>query len=141
ILPDEIRIAAAVVIVAGFVTVLQLYLEAYAPAELRESLGIFIPLIVVNCILFGRIEAFASKNGFVASAVDAFGMGAGLTLGLVVIGVFRELFGSGSFFGLVLQPVSSSHMLIMIMPAGAFFTLGIIILLIKYSKIKKGGNQ
>ncbi|MCL2381403.1 MAG: electron transport complex subunit RsxE [Treponema sp.] len=132
LIPGEIRIAAAVIIVAGFVTVIQFLMEAYAPAHINEALGIYIPLIVVNCILFARIESFASKNHPFASVVDAFGMGAGFTLGLFTIGVIREFFGSGSILGIEILHDTTSHMLIMIMPPGAFFTLGVIILALKH---------
>ena len=135
-LPGEIRIATAVIIVAGFVTAVQLLLEAYAPRDINESLGIYIPLIVVNCILFARLESFASKNKFFESAVDALGMGLGFTLGLFTIGVIREFFGSGSIFGFELLHDPASHMLIMIMPPGAFFTLGIIIMIRKYLQMR-----
>ena len=134
----EIRIAAAVIIVAGFVTVVELMLAAYAPPSINEALGIYIPLIVVNCVLFARLESFATKNGFFDSAVDALGMGLGLTLGLFTVGVIREFLGSGSIFGIELLHDSASYMLIMIMPAGAFFTLGIIIMIRKYMQIKTG---
>ena len=137
LLPDEIRIAAAVIIVAGFVTVLQLLLDAYAPPAINESLGIYIPLIVVNCILFARLESFASKNKVFAAAVDALGMGLGFTLGLFTIGVIREFLGSGSFFGIELLHDPTAHMLIMIMPPGAFFTLGVIIMIRKYMQLRK----
>jgi len=137
LIPGEIRIAAAVIIVAGFVTVLQLLLDAYAPPEINDALGIYIPLIVVNCILFARIESFASKNKVFASAVDALGMGLGFTLGLFTVGVIREFFGSGAIFGYELLHDSGSHMLIMIMPPGAFFTLGIIIMIRKYMQTKQ----
>jgi len=131
LLPGEIRIAAAVIIVAGFVTILQFMLDAYAPAEITAALGIFIPLIVVNCILFARLESFASKNNVFSSMVDAFGMGLGFTLGLFVVGVIREFFGSGSVFGFELLHDPTSYMLIMVMPPGAFFTLGVIIMIRK----------
>jgi len=137
LIPSEIRIAAAVVIVAGFVTIVQLLMEAYTPPEINEALGIFIPLIIVNCILFARIEAFATKNNPFLSAVDALGMGVGFTLGMIVIGVIRELFGAGSVFGIELVADTSSHMLIMIMAPGAFFTLGTIIMVLKHYHLKK----
>ena len=140
LIPNEIRIAAFVVIVAGFVTILQLMMEAYIPSSINEALGIYIPLIVVNCILFARIESFASKNKLLASAVDALGMGLGFTLGLLTIGIIREFFGSGSVFGYELIHDSSIYMLIMVMAPGAFFTLGIIIMIMKYLKLKKGGH-
>jgi len=137
IIPNEIRIAAAVVIVAGFVTVLQLLLDAYAPPDITAALGIFIPLIVVNCILFARLESFASKSKIFESMVDALGMGLGFTLGLFVVGVVREFLGSGSVFGIELLHDQNAHMLIMIMPAGAFFTLGMIIMIRKHIQILK----
>ena len=141
LIPGEIRIAAAVIIIAGFVTVVQFLMEAYAPSHINEALGIFIPLIVVNCILFARVESFASKNNPFASSVDALGMGLGFTLGLFTIGVIREFLGSGSILGFELLYDSTYHMLIMIMPPGAFFTLGVIILILKHTRMKKVQNK
>jgi len=137
---NEIRIASFVVIVATLVTVLQLTLEAYAPPEINEALGIFIPLIVVNCILFARIEAFASKNKVLPSVVDALGMGVGFTIGLTTIGVIREFFGAGSVFGFEIIADTTSHMLIMVMAPGAFFTLGALVMIRNYimEKRKRG---
>ena len=137
LIPNEIRIAAAVIIVAGFVTVLQLLLDAYAPPDITAALGIFIPLIVVNCILFARLESFASKNKIFSSIVDALGMGLGFTLGLFVVGFIREFLGSGSVFGIELLHDQNTHMLIMIMPPGAFFTLGMIIMIRKHIRYLK----
>jgi len=141
LIPNEVRIAVFVVIVASFVTILQLVMEAYVPPSINEALGIFIPLIVVNCILFARIEAFASKNKVLPSAVDAFGMGIGFTVGLLSVGIIREFFGSGSVFGIELLHDTSSHMLIMIMAPGAFFTLGVLIMLRKYIRVKKARRK
>ena len=138
VIPSEVRIAAFVIIVAGFVTILQLLLEAYAPPSINEALGIYIPLIVVNCILFARIESFASKNGVLASAMDAFGMGIGFTVGLLTLGIVREFLGAGALFGYELLKDSAPHMLIMIMAPGAFFTLGIIIMIRKYVMARRG---
>jgi len=135
----EIRIASFVIIIAGIVTVLQLVMEAFLPPSINDALGIFIPLIVVNCILFARVESFASKNKVLASAVDAFGMGLGFTVGLLTIGIVREFLGSGSIFGIELIRDASAHVLIMIMAPGAFFTLGIIIMIRKYLMVKRGG--
>ncbi|MCL2599758.1 MAG: electron transport complex subunit RsxE [Treponema sp.] len=137
---NEIRIAAFVVIVASFVTILQLMLEVHAPPEINEALGIYIPLIVVNCILFARIESFASKNKVLPSIVDAFGMGMGFTLGLLAIGIIREFLGAGSVFGIELIRDTTSHVLIMIMAPGAFFTLGALIMIRNYfvEKRKRG---
>jgi len=140
LIPGEVRIAASVVIVAGFVTVVQFLMEAYVPPAINESLGIFIPLIVVNCILFARIESFAVKNGPLASAIDALGMGLGFTLGLFSVGVVREFLGNGSVFGVELLHNQSTHMVIMVMAPGAFFTLGIFIMAIKLLQSKRGGN-
>jgi electron transport complex protein RnfE len=135
LIPNEVRIAVFVVIVASFVTCLQLFLEAYTPS-LNEALGIYIPLIVVNCILFARIEAFASKNKVFPTAVDALGMGLGFTIGLLTVGIIREWLGSGSIFGFEFLHDTSFHMLIMIMAPGAFFTLGILIMIKKYIGVK-----
>ena len=129
---NEIRIASFVVIVATLVTVLQFMLEVHAPPEVNEALGIYIPLIVVNCILFARIESFASKNKVLPSIVDALGMGAGFTLGLLTIGIIREFFGAGSVFGFEILTDSTSHMLIMVMAPGAFFTLGGLVMIRNY---------
>ena len=136
LIPGDIRIAVYVIIIAGFVTCIQLLLEAFAP-EINDALGIFIPLIVVNCILFARVESFAFKNKVFESAVDALGMGLGFTLGLFTIGAIRELFGSGSIFGYELIHDTTSHVLIMIMAPGAFFTLGVVIMITKYVRMKK----
>jgi electron transport complex protein RnfE len=138
LIPNEVRIAAFVIIVAAFVTILQLVMEAYAPPSINEALGIYIPLIVVNCILFARIESFASKNNVFDSIIDAFGMGAGFTVGLLTVGIIRELLGAGSFFGIELIKDTFPHILIMIMAPGAFFTLGSIIMIRKYFLIRKG---
>jgi electron transport complex protein RnfE len=113
-------------------------MEAYAPPSINDALGIYIPLIVVNCILFARIESFASKNKVIPSAVDAFSMGLGFTLGLLTVGIIREFFGSGSVFGFELLRDPDTHVLIMVMAPGAFFTLGIVIMIRKYFRIKKG---
>lgn len=128
-IPNKIRIASYIVIVAGFVTVVEMLLKAYLPS-LSQSLGIYIPLIVVNCIILGRAEAFASKNPVLASAGDGLGMGLGFTCALTLIGTVREILGAGTFaghalFGSEFQPVS-----IMILPPGAFLTLGILLAII-----------
>ena len=121
-IPDKVRIAAYVVIIASFVTIVEMLLKAYA-LSISNALGIYIPLIVVNCIILGRAEAYASKNGILSSAVDGAGMGLGFTCALTLIGAVREILGSGSLFGINIfgsgfQPVS-----IMILPPGAFLTL------------------
>ena len=133
VIPGSIRIAAYIVIIAGFVTMVDLLLQAFLP-ELSESLGVFIPLIVVNCIILGRAEAFASKNGVLASALDGLFQGIGYTVALVVMCVIRELLGAGTFGGGILNggegirilPEGSPAML-MVMPVGGFITLGFVI--------------
>ena len=133
VIPSQIRIAAYIVIIAGFVTIVDLLLQAFLP-ELSESLGVFIPLIVVNCIILGRAEAFASKNGVLASAVDGLCQGIGYTVALVVMSVIRELLGSGTFgggllnggLGYVVIPDPYPAMKL-VMPVGGFLTLGVVI--------------
>lgn len=122
VIPDGVRMPAYIVIIASFVTVVQLLIQAYVPS-LYESLGIFIPLIVVNCIILGRAEAYASKNGVFLSAMDGVGMGLGFTLALTVIGAIRELLGSGTVFGLQVMPAAYEPIAIMVMAPGAFFVL------------------
>ena len=121
IIPDKVRIPAFIVIVASFVTIVQLVLQAYIPF-LYSALGVYIPLIVVNCIILGRAEAYASKNGVIASAFDGIGMGLGFTVGLTLIGIFREILGSGAIFGFQFLP-SSVNISIFVMAPGAFFVL------------------
>ena len=133
VIPDQIRIAAYIVVIAGFVTMVDLLLQAYLP-EIAESLGIFIPLIVVNCIILGRAEAFASKNGVLASAVDGLCQGFGYTVALVIMCVIRELLGSGTFgagvlnggagFEIIPAPYPAMQL---VMPVGGFLTLGFVI--------------
>lgn len=128
-IPAKIRIASYIVIVAGFVTIVEMLLKAYLPS-LSESLGIYIPLIVVNCIILGRAEAFASKNGVLLSAFDGLGMGLGFTAALTLIAAVREVLGAGTFAGIPIFGESFSPMSIMILPPGAFLTLGILLALI-----------
>ena len=130
-IPNKIRIASYIVIVAGFVTVVEMILKAYAPA-LSASLGIYIPLIVVNCIILGRAEAFASKNGVVKSAFDGLGMGLGFTAALTLIASVREILGAGTFGGIPLFGENFQPASIMILPPGAFLTLGILIAIFNY---------
>ena len=141
LIPGEIRIATSVVIVAGFVTAVQLLMEAFVPPVINDSLGIYIPLIVVNCVVFSRIESFASKNRVLPAAVDALGMGIGLTFGLFIVGMIREFLGSGAIFGMELLQDTSRHMLIMIMAPGAFFTLGVVIMVLKHFSAKKSRRK
>jgi electron transport complex protein RnfE len=140
VIPNDIRIACYVIVIAGFVTIVQLIMEAYAPPEINDGLGIFIPLIVVNCILFARVESFAFKNKIFDSAVDALGMGIGFTIGLFTVGFIREFFGTGSVLGYELLKDTSAHMLIMIMAPGAFFTLGVLIMIMNILRLKKRAN-
>lgn len=143
-IPNKIRIASYIVIIAGFVTVVEMLLKAYVPA-LSESLGIYIPLIVVNCIILGRAEAFASKNGVVASMFDGIGMGLGFTCALTLIAAVREILGAGTFAGIKLFGDSFQPMSIMILPPGAFLTLGILLAVItavaKKISANKGGTE
>ncbi|MFH0735176.1 MAG: electron transport complex subunit E [bacterium] len=125
LIPAQVRIAAYIVIVASFVTIVDLVMKAQFPG-MSKSLGPYIPLIVVNCIILGRAEAFASKNGVFRSVLDAFGMGAGFLLSLTVIGGIREILGSRTFFGLQVMPDFYTPWLIMILPAGAFVTYGLL---------------
>jgi electron transport complex protein RnfE len=126
LIPPKVRIPAYIVLIASFVTVVQLSMEAYV-YDLYKSLGIFIPLIVVNCIILGRAEAFAGKNPVVPSIADGAGMGLGFTLALFVLGAVREVFGSGSILGLSLFGGGYVPFLLMILPPGAFITLGFLL--------------
>lgn len=130
IVPDKVRIPVFIVVIASFVTMLQMLMQAWFPA-LYAALGIFIPLIVVNCILLGRAEAFASRNGVLLSACDGIGIGTGFTLALTVIGAVRELLGTGAVFGLQLFDASFGALLFVLAP-GAFIVLGFLIALFNY---------
>ncbi|MEE0095997.1 MAG: electron transport complex subunit E [Oscillospiraceae bacterium] len=150
VIPSKIRIAAYVVVIAGFVTIVDLLMQAYLPS-LSESLGIFIPLIVVNCIILGRAEAFASKNSVAASALDGVFQGLGYTIVLVIMCVVRELLGSGTFGGGILGADGAGirvlpeqfPAMMMILPVGGFLTLGVLIAVVQYflNKSKKGADQ
>ena len=133
IIPDKVRIPAFIVIIASFVTIVELVMKGYVPS-LFDALGLFIPLIVVNCLVLGRAEAFASKNTVWSSLVDAAGMGLGFTMALTVLGAVRELLGSGAFFGMKL--ISGDAMLLFILPPGAFIALGYLIVLANMLKEK-----
>lgn len=132
-IPDKVRIPAFIVIIAAFVTVVQLLMQAYVPA-LFKSLGLFIPLIVVNCIVLGRAEAFASKNKVGSSAIDGLGIGLGFTFALVLLGSIREILGSGKLFNITLYPENYVTLLFVLAP-GAFIVLGYLIAII--NRIKK----
>ncbi len=147
--PDEVRIPAFIVVIATFVTMVGFALKAYLP-DLDKSLGLFIPLIVVNCLILARAESFASKNNPVVSLLDGVAMGIGFTLALTLIGFIREFFGANSIFGFNFVDALSNHIkflentpetLIMILPPGAFFTLGGLLALFRFISIKKGGKN
>ena len=133
LVPDMVRIPSFVVVIASLVTVLQMLIQAYAPA-INDSLGLFIPLIVVNCIILGRAEAFAAKNGPVESIFDGIGIGLGFTLGLTLLGAVRELLGTGKVFTVTLFPENYGALVFVLAP-GAFIALGYLIALI--NKLKK----
>ena len=134
IIPSRMRIPAYIVIVASLVTVVQLLLQAYIPS-LYDTLGIYIPLIVVNCIILGRAEAFASKNPPLLSMMDGIGIGLGFTLALTILGAVREILGAGAIFGVSLFGASYQPALLFILPPGAFLTLGILMAI--FNKVTK----
>ena len=134
LIPDKIRIPAFIVVIATFVTIIQMAMEAYIPA-LYDSLGLFIPLIVVNCIVLGRAEAFAAKNNPFASFCDGLGIGLGFTFGLTLLGIVRELLGTGALFSLRIFP-EEYGVLIFVLAPGAFITLGYLIAIINKIKVK-----
>lgn len=126
IIPHDIRIPVFIIVIAGFVTIIEMVMEAYVP-QIYRSLGIFLPLIVVNCIILARAESFASKNGVLLSMLDGLGMGLGYTIAICSISLFREIIGAGSILGLPLLGESYQPALIMILPPGAFITLACIL--------------
>jgi len=132
-IPDKVRIPSFIVIIAAFVTVVQLIMQAYVPG-LYKSLGLFIPLIVVNCIVLGRAEAFASKNNIISSAIDGIGIGLGFSFALVLLGSIREILGSGKIFDITIYPENYVTLVFVLAP-GAFIVLGYLIAII--SRIKK----
>ena len=131
--PDKVRIPVFIVVIAAFVTILQMAIKAYLP-DVDKSLGLFIPLIVVNCIILGRAEAFAAKQSPVASLFDGIGIGLGFTIALTLLGIVREVLGAGSVFGFTLLP-ETYNILLFILPPGAFITLGFLIAIV--NKLKK----
>lgn len=133
ITPDMVHIPVYIVVIATLVTIVQFLLAAYLP-DVNKSLGLFIPLIVVNCVILGRAESFASKNNVIDSALDGIGIGLGFTIGLTLLGICRELLGNGTVFGLECIP-SDYSMLLFILPPGAFITLGYVIAVV--NKFKK----
>ena len=134
-IPDKVRIPCFIVVIASFVTVVQLAMQAYVPS-IYETLGLFIPLIVVNCIVLGRAEAFASKNPVWPSILDGFGMGLGFTMSLTILGSIREILGSGSIFNFRLVPEDANTILIFVLAPGAFIVLGYIIAIVNKLKTK-----
>ncbi len=143
-IPDKVRIPAFIVVICTFVTMVQLLMQAFIPS-LYDALGIFIPLIVVNCIILARAEAFASKNGPVASVCDGLGMGLGFTLALVILGSIRELIGNGSIFGMNVLGASYEPMLLIVLASGGFLTYGLMLglfnLLVKKLEQKKSRKE
>ena len=133
VIPDMVRIPGYIVVIATFVTVVQMCMEAFIPA-LYASLGLFIPLIVVNCIVLGRAEAFAAKNGVVASAFDGIGIGLGFTIALTLLGAIRELLGTGKLFNLTIMPEQFGSLIFVLAP-GAFIALGFLIAIV--NKLRK----
>jgi len=136
ITPSKIRIPVYVVVIAAFVTIVNMVMEAYVPA-LHKSLGLFIPLIVVNCIILGRAEACANKNNVIMSIADGIGMGLGFTLSLTVIGTIREILGAGTWLNLRVMPATYDPMLVAILARGAFITLGFLMAILNLVKEKK----
>lgn len=146
-IPDKVRIPAFIVVICTFVTMVQMLMQALLPS-LYEALGMFIPLIVVNCIILARAESFASKNGVLASAVDGLGMGIGFMLAITIIGAIRELLGAGTIFGLSVMSASFEPMMLMVLAPGGFITFGILIGVvnaitakIEKKKAAKGGAE
>lgn len=129
VIPNTVRLPSYIIVIAGFVTLVQLLLQAFLPS-IYDALGIYLPLITVNCIILGRAEMFASKNNVVASALDGLGMGIGFTLALLLVGSIREIFGSGTWFGIKLCPEAIEPMTLFVLPAGGFFVLGCVIALV-----------
>ena len=129
IIPDKVRLPAYITVIATFVTVLQMLVKAFVPA-LDSALGIFLPLIVVNCIILGRAEMFASKNSIGLSALDGLGMGLGFTCAITILSMIREVLGSGTIFGAQVMPASYEPMAIMLKVPGGFITLGILLILV-----------
>ena len=134
-IPDKVRIAAFILVIATFVTIVDLVMKAFTP-DLYKTLGIFIPLIVVNCIILGRAEAFAQKNAVLPAILDGLGMGIGFTLAITIMGAFREVLGNGSIFDIRLVSQDAKTILIFILPPGAFITYGYMIAVMNMYKKK-----
>jgi Na+-translocating ferredoxin:NAD+ oxidoreductase subunit E len=138
VIPDNVRIPCYIVLIAGFVTIVEMLIKAYAPA-LNESLGIYLPLIVVNCIILGRAEMYANKNTVLDSALDGIGMGLGFTLALFVMASIREILGSGTWFGMEIPVLISNHISILTLAPGGFFVYGCLIALV--NKLNNGKTK
>lgn len=140
VIPDKVRIPAYIVVIASFVTIVQMIVKAFLPS-LDEQLGVYLPLIVVNCIILGRAEAFASKNPVLASAVDGLGMGIGFTAALFLMGSVREILGAGTFLGTSIPFLSENPMLIFILPPGGFFVFGVLMAAVNKLAESKGKKR
>ena len=140
LIPDDVRLPAFIVIAASFVTVPEMIMKAYF-VELNASLGVYIPLIVVNCIILGRAEAYASKNPPLAATMDGIGMGLGFTVGLILISFFRELFGAGTLFGKQVMPAAFAPIGVLVKAPGAFLVLGLLVLLMNVTHINTLANK
>lgn len=140
LVPKKIRIPIYIVIIATFVTIVEMVMQAYNPA-LYKSLGIFVPLIVVNCIILGRAEAYASRNPVFSSVLDGLGMGIGFTLSLVLISAIREFVGNGTLYGIPVLPASYNPVLVMILPPGAFLTLGYVLGFFNWLDMRKSDSK
>lgn len=136
VIPDEVRIPAFIIVIATFVTIIDLFMHAYT-YDLYKALGVFIPLIVVNCVILGRAESFASKNGIFDSVIDGLGMGIGYTFAIVVLSAIRELIGNGTLLGIQIMGESYEPMMMMVQPPGAFIALGLLIGLVNFLTRKK----
>ena len=137
IIPDKVRIPAHITIIAAFVTIIQMLVKAFLPS-IDSALGIFLPLIVVNCIILARAEMFASKNAVLPSILDAVGMGIGFTAALTLMGMIRELFGAGTLFGMQVTPDAIAPMVVFILPPGGFFVFGVLVALSNKLAVKMG---
>ncbi len=140
LVPKKIRIPIYVVVIATFVTIVEMVMQAYSPA-LYTALGIFVPLIVVNCIIFARAEAFASRNSVFVSVLDGLGMGLGFTLALIVVSGIREIAGNGTFYGIPVAPAGYQPVLLMILPPGAFLTIGLILGFFNWLDMRKSAEK
>ena len=140
VIPEKVRIPAYIVLIAGFVTVIEMLMHAFVP-DLYEALGVFLSLIVVNCIILGRAEMYASKNKVLDSAIDALGMGVGFTLALFLMSSIREILGSGTWFGLAIPWLSENPIMIFSVPAGGFFVFGCLIALVNKMTKNKGNKK